>query len=102
MGGGGAIPKYMEYGKYLQTEHWKKRRKEFRNKTWNRCFICRNKEGLQVHHKRYNNLFKEKHTDLRLLCDDCHRKIHKYKLIDILRTMSVKRVILRDWLKNFK
>lgn len=79
----------MKYQDYLKSEYWKKRRAEFKSKTHNRCYICHSKEKLHVHHKRYKRngesiLFKERHTDFRLLCSECHRKIHKYKLEEIL------------------
>lgn len=95
----------MDYKSYLQSNYWINRRKKFKNKTHNRCFICRSKSNLQVHHKRYSVngksiLFKEKHTDLRLLCRDCHSKIHKYNLEKIFASGLVKRRVLRDFLKS--
>ena len=97
----------MSYREYLQSEYWRTRRQEFKSNTWLRCFICRNKEAkFNVHHKRYVDkigasvLFKEKHTDLRLLCESCHHKIHKYHLEDYLRNNKVRRVVLRDLLRS--
>ena len=90
----------MSYNNYLKSNYWKKRREEFKIKTWGRCFICHSRKKLNVHHKRYNSLGKEKHTDLRLLCEECQHKIHKYKLERMFASNLIKRRILRDYLKN--
>ena len=112
MGEGGGLnyviyAKMVNYNTYLQGNYWKERRKIFRNKTWNRCYICHSKKELQTHHKRYirNNisiLFNEKHSDLRLLCKICHFKLHKYKLEYMLIGNKIKRRWLRDYLKKLK
>ena len=92
--------KKMSYNNYLKSTHWKNTRNNFRAKR--RCFICRKKEGLNLHHKRYTSLGFEKQRDLRWLCSECHNKIHKYKLEDVLRQMKIKRVVLRSWLKSLE
>ena len=98
----------MNYKNYLKTEHWKEIRLKFKSKTWNRCYICRNKDDiLDVHHKRYQRggksiLFEEKHTDLRLLCRKCHTKIHKFGLEKILAGNLMRRRELRDLLLRLK
>lgn len=92
----------MKYKDYLQTKYWKERRKEFKSKTWQRCFICRNKNcQFDVHHKRYERngksiLFNEKHTDFRLLCRRCHTAIHVMKLEKQLESNLLKRRHIRD------
>lgn len=92
----------MLYKDYLKTDYWKQRRQEFKSKTWNRCFICRAKNvQFDVHHKRYSRdgdsvLFKEQHTDLRLLCRRCHTAIHKMGLEKDLAGNQVKRRHIRD------
>ena len=95
----------MDYKQYLQTNHWKITREKFKSKTWRHCYICHSKEYLQVHHKRYrvngvSILFHEKHTDFRLLCRNCHGKIHKYKLEILLYDNKTKRRALRDMLEG--
>lgn len=96
----------MNYNEYLKTKHWRETRNKFKSKTWNRCFICRNKDSvLDVHHKRYKRygssiLFNEKHNDLRLLCRDCHIKIHRFCLEEILAKNIIKRTKLRDLLRD--
>ena len=96
-----------DYKKYLQSDYWEKRRVAFKKKTYNRCFICHSKNNLHVHHKRYKRkgksiLYKEKNTDLRLLCADCHLKIHKYFLEEVFAKNMIKRRKLRDMFKKLK
>ncbi len=97
----------MSYQDYLNSDYWKKRRVEFKSKTHKRCYICHAKESLQVHHKRYvregkSILFHERHQDFRLLCSDCHRKIHQYGYMEKLAKNQIKRRELRDILSNLK
>lgn len=96
----------MNYTNYLQSDYWKGRRKEFRDKTWNRCYICRAKGKLETHHKRYSKdgqsiLFKERHVDLRLLCRKCHQGIHDLKLEKQLAGNLLKRREIRDLIKSY-
>lgn len=91
----------MNYKDYLRSDHWKKRRQRFIKNTHKRCFICRAKNVVfHVHHKRYTNLGNEKHNDLRLLCEKCHNTVHKHHLEEYLVNGTVKRRILRDWIKR--
>ena len=43
------------------------------------CQRCGKRKGLQVHHKTYVRLFKERMEDLEVLCWGCHRKEHRKK-----------------------
>lgn len=93
------------YTKYLNSDYWKKRKVEFKSKTYKRCFVCRSKENLHVHHKRYwdkngSILFREKHTDLRLLCKTCHFYIHSNNLEKLFASNKIKRKKLRDEIKG--
>ena len=100
----------MNYGDYLQSDYWKKRRNIFISQTHKRCFICRNRNinSLEVHHKRYKNkrgqsiLYNERHQDFRLLCHVCHTKIHKYGLDEVLAQNKMKRTALRDLLYSLE
>lgn len=95
----------MNYKDYLKSDYWKKRRLEFKSKTHLRCYLCRSKENLQVHHKRYTRngksiLFKEKHTDFRLLCKQCHSAVHKLGLMETLAKNLMPRRKIRDLIKK--
>jgi hypothetical protein len=41
--------------------------------------MCNKKHNLQVHHKTYIRLTKERMEDLIVLCEDCHYLFHKKK-----------------------
>ena len=91
----------MNYNEYLKSDYWKRRRTEFKSKTWRRCYICHAKTDLQVHHKRYKRngksiLFKEEHRDFRLLCGRCHSAVHRLRLEKVLASNLMKRRDLRD------
>ena len=69
----------MKYKDYLKTEHWKNFRKNIYAKRKN-CQNCgTSKKTLNLHHKNYNNLWKETNTDVIILCQECHYRFHKKK-----------------------
>jgi 5-methylcytosine-specific restriction endonuclease McrA len=65
------------YLKYLDSKEWSDIKIDIRIIKDNKCEICNSTKNLQVHHKTYKNLFKEEPIDLMLVCDVCHKKIHK-------------------------
>lgn len=68
-----------EYGEYLFSEHWKDVKSRFwQSRMPKSCFVCGSHEQLQLHHKTYKRLFRERLTDLVLLCDTCHSGVHIY------------------------
>jgi 5-methylcytosine-specific restriction endonuclease McrA len=72
---------YKKYLKYLQSEQWKEIRSLMFGIYGEKCSLCDCKENLEIHHKTYKNLFKEKVTDLMILCQTCHFKEHKTKIL---------------------
>lgn len=63
---------------YYQTDWWKGRSREFRQKQ-GKCKICGSTEELQTHHLRYR-FYREADSDLQCLCKTCHLKdTHKQK-----------------------
>ena len=67
----------MEYSKYLKSKAWDKKRKAVIKRADNRCMVCYSNGRLNVHHRTYERIFKEKLTDLIALCDSCHKLFHK-------------------------
>lgn len=73
---------YQDYADYLRSPHWARVRLAY----WDRAVVgdellpadclCGETEDLQLHHKTYERVGHEKLTDLRPLCDDCHRLVH--------------------------
>jgi len=70
-----------EYQKYLQSTHWKERRKLAIEEAGSRCEKCgmprwlariAYPQDLNVHHLSYANLGKEQYEDLEVLCLRCH------------------------------
>ncbi len=70
------------YKQYMQSEKWFEKR---RQRLWvdeYRCTMCgktSDQVKLQVHHVTYARLGDENVlTDLACLCDQCHRRIHRF------------------------
>jgi hypothetical protein len=67
---------------YYKTKHWKELSKKIRAET-PYCELCGSKKRLQVHHKTYFRIYREKRSDLQVLCEDCHLKeVHQQKTED--------------------
>ncbi len=70
------------YAKYLETDHWRQRRKAALANAGYRCQDCgrhADEAGpLEVHHLTYARIFAELDKDLRVLCRDCHGRRHGY------------------------
>lgn len=67
-----------KHSKYLRSKKWKKRRDKYRRtKMYLRgCAGCKVKENLNVHHRHYETVGKERDIDLLPLCNKCHDKVH--------------------------
>lgn len=67
------------YQEYLKTDHWKRTRDSRIRDFGERCAVCCSSQGLEVHHRTYQNLGREKAQDLTVLCRECHELFHKAK-----------------------
>jgi hypothetical protein len=67
----------MRYADYLQTDHWKEKRKKALRFANFKCQICNGSKDLNVHHRTYERLGNELLGDLTVLCVDCHAIFHK-------------------------
>lgn len=72
-------PKYLKkYHKYLkESPEWANIKHELYTSRGRKCEVCLSTVKLQIHHKTYKNIFKEEPTDLVILCEKCHMKVHK-------------------------
>jgi 5-methylcytosine-specific restriction endonuclease McrA len=70
------LAKRPDYCEYLASVRWRKVREWVFHLAGYRCERCPSAEGLQVHHKTYVRLGREKQKDLEVLCRDCHRRVH--------------------------
>jgi len=65
------------YKEYLQSPHWKTLTAAKREEAGNKCQLCNDGEvTLHVHHRTYENIYKETLKDLIVLCENCHKKFH--------------------------
>jgi|SRR5580704_15102229 5-methylcytosine-specific restriction endonuclease McrA len=71
------IHPHVPYAKYLKSNWWKTKRKQVLKAVGRKCQRCGATRGLQVHHLHYNTLWREKNTDLEVLCAACHRHEHQ-------------------------
>ena len=68
----------MTYKSYLKTEHWERKRKAALKYFGYRCCHCGAEDViLHVHHTHYDDKFREKLEDLRVVCVTCHDKEHE-------------------------
>lgn len=68
-----------EYRKYILSPERKNKRNEYLKKALNTCECCKlvfKSKDLCLHHHNYKRVWKEKETDLAVVCVLCHKKIH--------------------------
>lgn len=71
--------KRQRYALYLQSPIWKAKRLTILEDRGYKCENCQSRRSLQVHHLTYVRVGKELPEDLRLLCRNCHEKVHGIK-----------------------
>lgn len=69
---------------YLASEHWQQRRAEALDFAEHRCQICNREQNeldegsiLDVHHRTYERIGRERLADLTVLCRACHARFHE-------------------------
>lgn len=68
-------PHSRQYRLYIQSKEWREKRKIFLSRTAPFCEKCgREFKRLEVHHKHYRTLGNERHEDVDVLCQRCHRQ----------------------------
>ena len=67
------------YREYLQSRQWRSKKKIAYEYYGRQCADCGAERGLEVHHKSYKRLGREKMKDLEILCGPCHRIRHEDK-----------------------
>lgn len=84
--------KAMPYKKYLASREWEIRRTIAFRKARKRCQVCNAKEGINIHHRTYENLGHELDHDLFALCRPCHGLFHENGKL-AKRTRSPRRAV---------
>lgn len=64
------------YHNYLRSPEWAVRRQWMLDEASYRCQLCGESQSLQVHHRSYDNVGRERKSDLTVLCGDCHARFH--------------------------
>lgn len=68
----------MNYGEYLNSEHWRETRQQRLERDGHKCAICGSTKDLNVHHLTYIRIGKENiDTDLITVCHACHAMLHR-------------------------
>lgn len=68
----------LKYREYITSKAWQRKKAWYWAKVGKRaCQICGNRQGLHVHHMRYDHLGNEWFTDLLGVCYACHDGIHE-------------------------
>ena len=71
---------FSPYRQYLGSKQWKSKRKRKLGCAGYACESCgvTHKKGvtLDVHHKTYKRVTKERMSDLQVLCRKCHKRKH--------------------------
>jgi 5-methylcytosine-specific restriction endonuclease McrA len=68
------------YSEYLHSNHWKLLKVRYRKSKLFKsgaCSICGSYKRINIHHKSYIRIGNERLSDLMVLCQDCHHKLHK-------------------------
>ena len=63
------------YEKYLQSPSWQRKRDAVRQRDGGQC-IC-GAQATEMHHKTYDNIGREPLSDLVMLCEECHERVHQ-------------------------
>ena len=67
----------VDYYTYIKSPEWRSKTRDFRLAVGNRCEQCGATKSLQVHHKHYRTLGRERKKDVEVLCVHCHQAEHE-------------------------
>lgn len=70
-------PSRAAYREYLASPEWHGKRLAALRRDGDQCRLCGRGERLNVHHLTYARIGKERLTDLRTVCEDCHSGLHE-------------------------
>lgn len=67
---------YRSYRDYLASGHWRSVKARYYRKCVRQCYGCGATDRLDLHHRTYARLGREKVGDLICVCRTCHETIH--------------------------
>ena len=65
-----------EYKHYLESDGWRELRSEVLKRDGWRCRLCNRAELVEIHHRTYQRIYRERPEDLTTLCHWCHERHH--------------------------
>jgi 5-methylcytosine-specific restriction endonuclease McrA len=71
--------KYNDYKSYISSYDWQVKADSLKRDAGHRCQQCgkrKSRRKLHIHHKHYKTLFRERRTDVQVLCGKCHASKH--------------------------
>ncbi len=70
----GPKSKDIGYEKYIQSYEWRQKALAAKKMAGNKCQECGSTKDLEVHHLSYENLYRERYCDVKVLCKTrCHQ-----------------------------
>lgn len=90
--------RFKEYQKYLESDHWKRLKKEtFTRDGW-KCIKCGRDENLQGHHRKYRAVLTQCTVlDIQTLCEPCHNEHHRQKAAARAKRRREKRELMKQF-----
>lgn len=67
----------LPYNLYLRTQHWKQMRALAIDRYGRTCVLCDGDDNVNVHHRTYERIGRERLDDLVVLCRKCHASHHR-------------------------
>ena len=74
--GGGERPPQDRYREYIESEEWRRKAVQAKERAGWRCQVCNrvgDEYGLNAHHRTYERLGRERPDDITVLCRECHQ-----------------------------
>ena len=78
----GPESKHTSYKEYINSYEWRKKREKAFELLGRECMRCSEKENLIVHHRNYDNLYRETTDDVEILCKRCHPSADYHRALE--------------------
>jgi 5-methylcytosine-specific restriction endonuclease McrA len=80
---------HLSYKEYLLSDHWLDLRRKILKRDGFACRLCNARTDLNVHHRSYERIGREREDDLITLCRRCHEIFHRNRALDRSETDSL-------------